>query len=436
MRHCLGLRERLQSDAGRAKAALRLAALGDRRAVQPLMLAWQCFPAVPPTPTSLVADLYRQRLRVALVTALGRLGDSRAAELLVTALSDTHKVRCAALTALGLIGDRRVVPAVASVLEAEMRSHFDIRGCHFQTESMPEAIEALRQLGDARALEALVGVLQPGFAEHLANYHTQLADEFAVAAARALGSLGDARARGELIRALGSGNGDLRATAASALAALGEPEWQGLVQGGLDDFERLAHCRDSRALEPLINGLVNGGFDVRRTAAEALGAFGDPRAKEPLLVAMGDWIPQVRRAAAGALAQLGDQVWVNQVKGDLGDFDRMAACGPRAATPLIGALQQYKTGESGLRDYLIDRNPRRGGDEQVRRAAQEALVALKNADTTDEDTRRIIRRALKTEHALVEAKRKELIASIAESKATDERHAAMDRAGYWYGPDD
>ena len=112
---------------------------------------------------------------------------------------------------------------------------------------------------------------------------------------KALDGLGDTRAVEALINALVDTNPIVRRAVAEALGGLG----------------------DARAVEALINALVDTNPIVRRAVAEALGGLGDARAVEALITALADTDEQVRRIAAVVLGQLGDT---------------------RAAKPLIHAL--------------------------------------------------------------------------------------------------
>jgi HEAT repeat protein len=76
---------------------------------------------------------------------------------------------------------------------------------------------------------------------------------------------------------------DVRVQASQALAAIGEP-----------------------AVEPMIDALKDRDWRVREGVADALGDIKDSRAVEPLLIAVRDADPHVRESAAGSLGQLKD----------------------------------------------------------------------------------------------------------------------------------
>jgi hypothetical protein len=97
-----------------------------------------------------IEDLKNEDIRVrnAAAKALGNIGDLRAVDSLIGALSDKAAfVRCAAAEALGKIGDQR---AVDSLIEATKDEDNLVR---------KSAVTALGQIGDGRAFDALAGCL-------------------------------------------------------------------------------------------------------------------------------------------------------------------------------------------------------------------------------------------------------------------------------------
>ncbi|MAH17799.1 MAG: hypothetical protein CL960_04855 [Euryarchaeota archaeon] len=103
-----------------------------------------------------------------------------------------------------------------------------------------------------------------------------------------------------LIEALGDGGPDVRKAAAGALGEIGEP-----------------------AVESLIKALGDRDRNVRKAAVEILRVLGDERAVAPLIMALGDDYDGVRKVAAGALEEVLEKV---------GDA--------RAVEPFIKALKQ------------------------------------------------------------------------------------------------
>lgn len=170
------------------------------------------------------------RGRSAAAEALGRIGDTRAVEPLLTLLGDRGtSVRQAAAEALGRLGDTRAVQPLVSALADH---HGDVRTA---------AAEALRQLGwrpegtagaaywvsthqwdeavRVAAVEPLVMALQD---------HTRSVREHAAAA---LGTIGDARAIAPLAAALGDPDLNVAKAAARALVAM-------YASGKLDEVQK------------------------------------------------------------------------------------------------------------------------------------------------------------------------------------------------------
>jgi HEAT repeat protein len=86
-------------------------------------------------------------IRLAAATALGRIGDSRAVDPLVSALEDQPRVREVAAMALGEIGDHRAVDSLIVALED---ADWEIRST---------IAKALGKIGDPRAAKSLVNLL-------------------------------------------------------------------------------------------------------------------------------------------------------------------------------------------------------------------------------------------------------------------------------------
>lgn len=103
----------------------------------------------------------------------------------------------------------------------------------------------------------------------------------------------------ELIGALKSQDGEVRESAAYALAEIG----------------------DKKAVEPLINSLDDENPWVRESAAHALAELGDNKAVEPLIKSLHDDNPWVRESAVRALGTLQDEQAIEPLKKLLHDED-------------------------------------------------------------------------------------------------------------------
>lgn len=110
----------------------------------------------------------------------------------------------------------------------------------------------------------------------------------------------------------------------------------------------LGRTRDERAVEPLIDKLIQDTVTMQGAAAEALGYIGDERAVAPLLLFLNDTSDALRELAIEALGRLGDKRAVDAVIAALDDeheWVRRAACvalgqlgEKRAVEPLATAL--------------------------------------------------------------------------------------------------
>jgi hypothetical protein len=153
-------------------------------------------------------------------------------------VSPSEAMRRNAAAALGKLGDTRAVEPLITVLGDKDR---DVRR---------NAVAALGQLGDSRAVEPLITALRDEDRDVRRN------------AATALGKLGDTRAVEPLIKALGDSYYELRLNVAAALAALGQLQWMNLVNGDTEDFKNnvLGHTNFNvpEVIEDLIKAAERG----------------------------------------------------------------------------------------------------------------------------------------------------------------------------------
>lgn len=307
----------------------------------------------PPAVPDLLAALAQEdpKVREAVVRVLGRCGDARAVEPLLTALKDPP-TRQAAARALGRIGDARAVEPLAALLTSGEAKGKDL------------VVEALKQIGPP-ALDALCA----------AGKHPRW--PIRAKAAEALGELADPRSVPALVEALNDDYGDVRDAARTALLRIGPPAVEPLIAAAGQDRTRLRRdaartlglLGDARAVPALVGLLADKDTGVRNAAAEALGQIGDRRAVEPLALARRD--KSTERSAALALARLRDQrvaavmlPWLGRATPE--DRQLAARClgllgDPQAVEPLIAAARN------------TDDNPEQ---REARRAAIDALAKL------------------------------------------------------------
>jgi HEAT repeat protein len=309
--------------------------------------------------------------------ALGQLGDKRAALALLEAFKDEkEEVASEAALALSAIGES-VVPSLTRSLSSRRPAVRQM------------AAEALGQMGPL-AVEPLVEIVQ----------NERRPDDVVRAAAGALGMLGDARAVPPLTNLLRARHGRIAQTAARALAAIGEPAVQPLIQAlptrstqtaltaaivqalvdiGKPAVEPLLRALDSSnipvrnaseqaltrigapAIEELLRALRTGDWNLRRRIAHILTRLGDERAVGPLVEALSDQDPGVRARAAEILSQIGPKEAVVEplLRAMQGDPERSvrhamikalaARRSERAVAPLIQALEDSQARDIAAR---------------------------------------------------------------------------------------
>ncbi|MEO0085252.1 MAG: HEAT repeat domain-containing protein [candidate division WOR-3 bacterium] len=222
--------------------------------------------------------------------------------------------------------------------------------------------------------------------------------------------LGTAEAAGALVFVLGDPDPAVRARAAAALAAIGEPAaepvvrylegWTGSLGTVIPDL--LGRLRAPGGLDILLRHLGESEPAVRAAIARALGAIAlelnrsDPsrsadldRAKTGLLDLLRDIEPPVQIAAAGALGQLGDPETCNAL------LDEMADDNPevrRAAAEALGRIGDKQSAAALARAAADDPalEVRQAADSALRSISDRtigALVELLASDVLEERIR-------------------------------------------------
>jgi len=291
-------------------------------------------------------------VRRAAAQALGEIGDARAVEPLIAALSEEGLCQ-AAVEALGKIGDARAVEPLIGILDK----------ISFSLESGAVA-RALGDIGDPRAVKALIAYI---VARKYA-YIEQIAAE-----RQALVKIGT-HSVDPFISALGDRNPDVVQVAVFVLEKIGSSAVGPLlsVLTGPDEkarqaaIEALGGVRDSRAVEPLIGVLQDGSQGERRRAAQTLGKIGDARCVEPLIAALHDGDLQVHLAAVESLGKLGDSRAVPPLIAELQDGNAQIR---KAAVESLGNIRDDRAVEPLIVSLKDDR-------QEVRQAAVGALGRL------------------------------------------------------------
>lgn len=273
-------------------------------------------------------------VREAAAEALGEIGEP-ALEILLPLLADKskHDLAGKALVAVGK-------PAMDALLEKLRKRRYDSRMDldleRFLTETLPlfglPVVEPLLKLTkDAGApshvsRNALKAVSDPAaFALLIPHVKDK---ELGFSAVAALGNIGDARAVDALIDVLLNTDFVWRWSAVDALGKIG----------------------DARAVDPLLTALASEDFNMHFHAAEALGRIGDPRGVEKLIATLHDaeQPDAVRRSAAHGLGYSRDPRVFDLLMEALQDPNGDVRCGAahglgelqdgRAADALITAL--------------------------------------------------------------------------------------------------
>ena len=346
-------------------AADALGWLGNSCAVEPLI--------------ALLRDKDEASIPYSAVDALGRLGDERAVKPLIDILGNTNEfVRGRASYALVLLGN----PAVESLIVALQHENKHVRSY---------AAGVLGQLDDERAVEPLIDIL-----------HDE-DQEVRLEAIAALGTLGDKRAIEPLIASFQDSEWEIGSKASYTLSQLGDATIEPLV-AALQDENRnvrrhaantLGDLGDKRAIEPLIIVLQDEDKDVRQEAAFALGWLGDGRAIDSLIIALKDNDNQfMRQRAVFALKQLNNQrslkALISALQDNDNDVQRYATdaltdlADEQAVEPLVAILQDK---DPRVREIAV----RLLGQLNDERAIEPLIAALQDED---KDVRIEIRTAL------------------------------------------
>jgi HEAT repeat protein len=403
-------------------AAVMLGSLRDRRAVAPLVAAL----ADP--------DL---NVRHAAAAGLGQIGDPEAVLPLMAALRSEAWLQYPAITALGELGDPRAAPALLELMSDEL-----MRG---------PVMEALGRLAGREALPHLVPHLYTADAavRNMAIQAVVAIEQRATAGGDSLDPEVQAALRREdlvdhLIATLRDDEARNRRTAAITLGWLKEPRAErplidllaepalqeyvthALVSIGLrdeaayryglghpDDAVRQATIRcvswivPARGLELVAPLAHDPSAEVRAEAAAAIGRLGDESAAPLLFAMLGDESELIQESAMGALARMSSARVAPLLLRALGDAD----VGVRVrAAETLGLLRDPATAPALI---ALSRDPR----EAVRRAAIKALGEIDAPGVPD-----LLRAALLDDSSLV---RQQAVVSLGKREDPDTAGALL-----------
>lgn len=267
----------------------------------------------------------QRNVRLRAVEALAEIRDTRAVAPLIALLDDSDEgVVHEATSALGRLADERAVAPLAARLGPSKYS----------------IAYALKEIG-APAVEAMITKLHDpdqNVREAAAGVLREIRDT------RAIEPLGQLMAREPA--------GDVRRTAAYALASIGTPKAFEPLLAALRDpsgevrriaVDGICQLRDPRAFDALVEALRDSSPAVRRTAASGLGMLADRRAVESLLPLLDDPDESVLKAAADSLAAFGGAELVDTLVAALrrssSVSDALTTIGPSAAKPVMRLLR-------------------------------------------------------------------------------------------------
>jgi len=287
--------------------------------------------------------------------ALGQLRDRRAVQALMAALKeDNEAIAYAAAMALSVLGE----PAVPSLIAA-LNSDMDML--------RQMVVKSLARMGNSSA-RPLLAIVQD---------ETQ-PDSVIKGAAEALGLLGNPQAIPPLVRLLRSRSGKVVEPAAHALAAIGLPAIQPLVDALPSLSAEVALSRavvdalvsiGEPSIKPLLRALDSPSVSVRAAAEEALKGIGAP-AIEALLEALRNGELGLRRRIAMILEQFGED---RRLAEPLLRMRNDKDAGVRLrVVHILGQIGREQT-----IDPLID-SAQHDPDESVRREAIRALMDRKD----------------------------------------------------------
>ncbi|MEM6835244.1 MAG: HEAT repeat domain-containing protein [Cyanobacteria bacterium P01_C01_bin.120] len=284
-------------------------------------------------------------VRLNAVWALGEIGSEEAIAALIDILHDSDpNVRSNAVLALGEIGSEE---AVAPLIDALQDPDLFVRW---------SAAEALGEIGSEEAGAALIDVFQnsdSGVVNAAAYALGEIDSEEAIpplinalqdpdlfvrrSAAEALGEIGSEEAVAPLINALQDPDFNVSRSAAQALREIGSEEAVRALINALQDPDSFLRVTDiwsgagyfsstrlENAIPPLIKALQDSDSELRRIAAEALGAIGSGSAISPLIDALQDPELEVGRSVAKALVKISETVfWRANVNDDLQTSEKL-----------------------------------------------------------------------------------------------------------------
>jgi HEAT repeat protein len=179
-------------------------------------------------------------------------------------------------------------------------------------------------------------------------------------AAKALGILADQHSVAALINTLNDSDDYVRLNAITALGLIGDKtacdpiyklmmnEMKGWLQWA--QAVALGKLGDERALELLVNGLINRSLPAsdRTEAAYLLGELGSPRAIQPLQWALSDKNGLVRVRSAEALSKIGDKSVLPKLEWVLENSSNVKGFDEEAKKAVLVAIEKLKNSSNSV----------------------------------------------------------------------------------------
>lgn len=361
-----------------APAIAALAALGDTRAVNPLILLAVASPehrtrvilalaaygeGVIPDLSVFISGDHADAVRFVAIEALGRLQSPKAIAPLVTALKEgTRFLQRLAAEGLSHVTSKKVIRPLIEALQnpdemvrvhasAGLRDNPDPKSAKFLVRSLRD-----KSLDVRKNIVAAIGLCgDETTVNSLKKFLVDPSRDMAVIAAEAIGRLGQNSAVPTLVKMLEE--------------EVAQNEDRGLIQR---IFKALHTLKDRRSVVPLIGYLESSDAMIRRRAIEALGPIPDPVARRSLENALrNDRSDEVRAAAALALGEQGQKHAIPALETALAGGERVKM----NALQAIGMLQE-RTSLAKVLPLLGDPSAR------VRQAAVSCLGGIRNPEAT------------------------------------------------------
>lgn len=256
-------------------------------------------------------------VRLHIIRTMGRFSNPRAAEALLAALKDPHKM------------------IRQSALEGLAQSKVDISPRHITPMLRDPDLTV-----QAKAIETLIQRHHPETVKYLIDILQDDSEYVRRAAVEVLNEVGDPAAIKDLLNAMKDKDWWVKVRAADALGSIGGPK---VVEAVLtlikdkDEFLRrsaieiLNAIKDERAFDYLVEALQDPDWWVRERAADALASMGDKRAIGPLIEVIKSH-PESSGIAIQALIQLDDKSAIRPL------LEQLHSAEPSAQKDILNAL--------------------------------------------------------------------------------------------------